>query len=210
MCSHNQRCGSGGASGTFDQQIQRAMDGEIYEFKIWSYLNNQCHHCKHCYAAGTPGLELSYTFSNDHDHRVPDLSGNGRDGTAACERGPVNARIQGGDCSADGDAPPNVPCSLPGFGGYFDGSNDFVQLPALTRSDGLGNMYPEIQVDVWVKFHCTTGEHPVMNEDGWTQGDVHYQIYNSIFGFDINGNGDYAFQWQPEAMVWNCKMAMLC
>ena len=168
-----------------------------------SYLNNQCHHCKHCYAAGTPGLELSYTFSNDHDHRVPDLSGNGRDGTAACERGPVNARIQGGDCSADGDAPPNVPCSLPGFGGYFDGSSDFVQLPALTRSDGLGNMYPEIQVDVWVKFHCTTGEHPVMNEDGWTQGDVHYQIYNSIFGFDINGNGDYAFQWQPEPMVWN-------
>ena len=163
MCSHNQRCGSGGASGTYDQQIQRAMDGEIYEFKIWSYLNNQCHHCKHCYAAGTPGLELSYTFSNDHDHRVPDLSGNGRDGTAACERGPVNARIQGGDCSADGDAPPNVPCSLPGFGGYFDGSSDFVQLPALTRSDGLGNMYPEIQVDVWVKFHCTTGEHPVMN-----------------------------------------------
>ena len=47
-----------------------------------SYLNNQCHKCDHCYAAGTPGLELSYTFSNDHDHRVPDLSGNGRDGTA--------------------------------------------------------------------------------------------------------------------------------
>ena len=116
--------------------------------------------------------------------------------------GPPGQRTTGGDCSQNGEAPPNVHCALPGFGGYFDGEADYVQLPALARSDGMGAMYPEIQIDVWVKFHCTTGEHPVMNENGWSPGDVHYQIYDSVFGFDINGNGDYAFQWQPEPMVW--------
>ena len=197
----NSQYGSG-AAGTYDTQIQRSMDGDIFNFKVWSYQNRQCHHCGHCYAAGTAGLELMYTFSDDRNPAVPDLSGNGRDGTAICERGPPGQRTTGGDCSQNGQAPPNVHCALPGFGGYFDGEADYVQLPALARSDGMGAMYPEIQIDVWVKFHCTTGEHPVMNENGWSTGDVHYQIYDSVFGFDINGNGDYAFQWQPEPMVW--------
>ena len=29
------------------------------------------------------------------------------------------------------------------------------------------------------------------------------QIYNSQYGFDIKGNGDYAFKWQPDANKWH-------
>ena len=36
--------------------------------------------------------------------------------------------------------------------------------------------------------------HPIMNEDNWDEGDLHYQIYNNEFGFDVNGNGDYVEQ----------------
>jgi hypothetical protein len=37
----------------------------------------------------------------------------------------------------------------------------------------------------------------VCSEDNWDEGDLHYQIYDGDFGFDINGNGDYVFEWQP-------------
>ena len=184
-----------GQTASYGSQIKRALDGEIYEFKVFSYQKHQCHHCTHCYGAGTPGMELSYTFSTDHENKIPDLSGNGRDGAAQCD---------GSDQShCVGTARPgHVTCTVPGFGGYFDGEADYVDLPKLTRADGLGAEYPDLQIDVWVKFHCTTGNHPIMNEQGWTTGDLHYQIYDGEFGFDINGNGDYTFQWQPPTYEW--------
>eukprot|EP01043_Picozoa_sp_COSAG02_P001714 COSAG02_NODE_36_length_48934_cov_144.851029_39_plen_581_part_00 len=181
---------------TFNSQIKRALDGEIYEFKVFSYQKHQCHHCTHCYGAGTPGMELSYTFSNDHDTHVPDLSGNGRDGIAHCDS-TDQTQCHGGA------RPEHVTCTNPGFGGYFDGEADYVSLPKLTRRrDSASAAYVDIQVDVWAKFHCTTGNHPIMNEDGWTTGDLHYQIYNSEFGFDINGNGDFTFSWVPPTDEW--------
>ena len=38
--------------------------------------------------------------------------------------------------------------------------------------------------------------------DGWTTGGLHYQIYGSLFGFDVYQAGDMTFSWQPEAGVW--------
>ena len=46
------------------------------------------------------------------------------------------------------------------------------------------------------------------NEDNWDVGDLHYQIYNSLYGFDVHGRpgtddtGDYTFNWQPSAGLW--------
>ena len=46
------------------------------------------------------------------------------------------------------------------------------------------------------------------NEDNWDAGDLHYQIYNSLYGFDVcrrpgtDDTGDYTFKWQPSAGLW--------
>ena len=46
------------------------------------------------------------------------------------------------------------------------------------------------------------------NEDNWDVGDLHYQIYNSLYGFDVHrrpgtdDTGDYTFKWQPSAGLW--------
>ena len=45
--------------------------------------------------------------------------------------------------------------------------------------------------------------HPIMNEDNWDEGDLHYQIYNGEFGFDINGNGDYVRMQATNAATLN-------
>lgn len=182
----------------FNSQITRALDGEIYEFKVFSYQKHQCHHCTYCYGAGTPGMELSYTFSDDLDPHVPDLSGNGRDGIAHCDSTEPTHCI--GEVLS---RPEHVTCTNPGFGGYFDGEADYVRLPRLTRrGETTSAEYVDIQVDVWAKFHCVTGDHPIMNNDGWDTGDLHYQIYDSEFGFDINGNGDFTFSWLPPVDEW--------
>jgi hypothetical protein len=47
-----------------------------------------------------------------------------------------------------------------------------------------------------------TGNYPIMNEDHYDEGDVHYQIYNGEYGFDVNGAGDQTFTWQPSHGVW--------
>ena len=49
--------------------------------------------------------------------------------------------------------------------------------------------FDTVTIDTWIKWHSTTGNHPIMNEDNWAVGDLHYQIYNSEFGFDVHGRG---------------------
>eukprot|EP01051_Picozoa_sp_SAG22_P008683 SAG22_NODE_679_length_7944_cov_2.240408_2_plen_769_part_00 len=136
--------------------------------------------------SGPHALGLFHTLKAYKSLR--DLSGTGHD-----------AKIYG---ATPAPGQPEQKCALPGFGGKFDGSDDFVTLPALGRLN-------EMQVDVWVKFEETTGDHPIMNERGWEPGFLHYQIYNGEYGFDINGNGDgvatgsdYTFDWQPTAGQW--------
>lgn len=61
-----------------------------------------------------------------------------------------------------------------------------------------------------MKFNKVKGNHPIMNEDNWDVGDLHYQIYASVFGFDVHprpgrsppDNGDYSFTWQPSSGFW--------
>jgi hypothetical protein len=83
-------------------------------------------------------------------------------------------------------------------------------LNVLTVPDGLG------APQTWIKFSPKgqngltvplnspiTGNHPIMNEDNWDPGDLHYQIYRGKYGFDVNGNGDYEFAWQPLSGSWH-------
>jgi hypothetical protein len=79
--------------------------------------------------------------------------------------------------------------------GQFDGSNDWVEMPAL-------GTYKQMTIDTWIKFKSVRGNHPIINEDAWRAGSLHYQIYNSQFGIDVNGIGDKTFKWQPKAMTW--------
>ena len=148
--------------------------------------------------------------------RLRDLSGQGHDG-----------KIYGATPSFD--QPEEQKCTLPGFGGKFDGgkhrrtcriiasppaspsqsmllglharltgfrvqlqslwiiytaantdlflsAGDFVTLPP------LGTFF-NLQIDTWVKFEETAGDHPIMNERGWEEGFLHYQIYAGEFGF---------------------------
>ena len=95
---------------------------------------------------------------------------------------------------------PYVGESEPATSRYFDGDNDYVKLP------GMGS-FNVITIDTWVKFFSVSGNHPIMNEDNWNSGDVHYQIYSSQFGFDVHPasagqQGDFTFTWQPTANQW--------
>jgi hypothetical protein len=86
---------------------------------------------------------------------------------------------------------------------HFDGSSDFVNF------DQTIGTYDTVTIDSWIKWHNTQGNHPIMNEDNWDVGDLHYQIYSSQFGFDVHGRGgdsgdtgDYTFNWQPSIDAW--------
>ena len=56
--------------------------------------------------------------------------------------------------------------------------------------------------------HCEASPLAAQNEDNWDVGDPHYQIYNSLYGFDVHrrpdtdDTGDYTFKWQPSAGLW--------
>ena len=85
---------------------------------------------------------------------------------------------------------------------YFDGEGDYVELGAIGTFDTL-------TIECWVKFFSTQGNHPIMNEDNWDVGDLHYQIYSSTFGFDVHprggdsgDTGDFTFGWQPSTNEW--------
>eukprot|EP01052_Picozoa_sp_SAG31_P042163 SAG31_NODE_6605_length_1954_cov_2.375741_2_plen_101_part_01 len=79
----------------------------------------------------------------------------------------------------------------------FNGDGDYISAPS------WGSDLPVVTIEAWVLFESTSGNHPIMNDDDWSHGDVHYQIYDSVYGFDVNGNGDRSFDWQPTAGEWN-------
>eukprot|EP01051_Picozoa_sp_SAG22_P003441 SAG22_NODE_167_length_16764_cov_34.845245_5_plen_742_part_00 len=79
----------------------------------------------------------------------------------------------------------------------FNGNGDFISTPS------WGSNLLIVTIESWVLFASTSGNHPIMNDDNWSQGDIHYQIYSSQYGFDVNGNGDRTFAWQPTAGEWN-------
>ena len=62
--------------------------------------------------------------------------------------------------------------------------------------------FPILTLDTWIKWMDVAGNQPIMNEDHWDRGDLHYQIYAGEYGFDVNGVGDKAFVWQPQPLEW--------
>ena len=52
----------------------------------------------------------------------------------------------------------------------FDGASDYVYF------NGPIGAYDIVTIDTWVKWHTITGNHPIMNEDNWDIGDLHYQM----------------------------------
>ena len=159
--------------------VTRSMHGEMSVFRIWNSVGSSG--IDQCPPAQTAGLVLQYVFGESGD-TVHDTSGNEKNGA-----------IHNADWSDD--VPPSQQCQRQGFGGFFDGDADYVQLPDLGTFD-------KVTIDVWLKFEDISGEHPVLMEDGWSAGAVHYQIYNDNFVLGINGVGDYKFGWQPQAGTW--------
>lgn len=98
---------------------------------------------------------------------------------------------------------PFFPGSAKASARYFDGSSDYVLLPAM-RGDSVEakGSFDVLTIDTWIKWFDVTGNHPIMCEDHWSPGALHYQIYNSEFGFDVNSAGDQTFQWQPQPLTW--------
>ena len=84
----------------------------------------------------------------------------------------------------------------------FDGNNDYVLLPHMSPAGSKGGTFPTLSIDVWIKWLDTQGSHPIMNEDHWDEGALHYQIHAGEYGFDVNGAGDQTFSWQPQPLTW--------
>ena len=150
----------------------------VHAFRIWNIEGDGSDFCP---PAQTNGLVLQYVFGESGDI-AHDTSGNEKDGDIH-------------DADWSDDKPPSQQCQRQGFGGFFDGDSDYVQLPAL-------GTFSALTVDTWLKFEEVKGNHPVLMEDSWDAGAVHLQIYNDNFVWSINGVGDYKFGWQPKAGVW--------
>ena len=167
--------------------IARSLHGEISVFRIWNIITDGQDVCP---PAQTHGLIASYVFGDKADDRLIDLSGNEYDGDVH-------------DAGFSDDLPPSQQCQRQGFGGFFDGDSDYVQMPQLRGTDGQPRTTLEkFTVDIWVKFLDLNGEHPIFMEDGWTPGAMHLQIYRGKFDLSINGMGDYIFGWQPRTDEW--------
>ena len=177
--------------------VQRSMDGQLSVFRIWSIETDGRDMCAAAADVGG-GLQLSLILSDTGD-TVHDISGKGNNGHVH-------------DAEWSDDTPPYDPnlCLLFDLthsaemsSRNFDGSSDYIYF-----SRPLGT-YDVVTIDTWIKWHSTQGNHPIMNEDNWNVGDLHYQIYASQFGFDVHGRGgdsgdtgDYTFRWQPSAENW--------
>ena len=131
--------------------IDRGLHGEISVFRIWNIVTDGQDVCP---PAQTPGLIASYVFGHSSDTLL-DLSGNSYDGLIH-------------DADWSNDLPPSQQCQRQGFGGFFDGDSDYVQMPQLRDASGaLKTTFDALAVDLWVKFLDTTGEHPIFVE--WDQ-----------------------------------------
>ena len=132
--------------------IARSLHGEISVFRIWNIITDGQDVCP---PAQTHGLIASYVFGDKADDRLIDLSGNEYDGDVH-------------DAGFSDDLPPSQQCQRQGFGGFFDGDSDYVQMPQLRDASGaLKTTFDALAVDLWVKFLDTTGEHPIFVE--WDQ-----------------------------------------
>ena len=154
--------------------IDRGLHGEISVFRIWNIVTDGQDVCP---PAQTPGLIASYVFGHSSDTLL-DLSGNSYDGLIH-------------DADWSNDLPPSQQCQRQGFGGFFDGDSDYVQMPQLRDASGaLKTQFDALAVDLCkivmlsrfvavhlanpksitiagVKFLDTTGEHPIFME--WDQ-----------------------------------------
>ena len=123
------------------------------------------------------------------DYALPDplyIGFSGRTGGATNNHWVRNVAFgTGGDGSGGGGAPVTIASRV------FNGDGDFVSCPS------WGNDFADVTVESWTNFLNIGGNHPIMNDDNWSRGDIHYQIYSSAYGFDVNGNGDRTFDWQP-------------
>ena len=110
----------------------------VHAFRIWNIEGDGSDFCP---PAQTNGLVLQYVFGESGDI-AHDTSGNEKDGDIH-------------DADWSDDKPPSQQCQRQGFGGFFDGDSDYVQLPAL-------GTFPALTVDTWLKFEEVKGNHPVL------------------------------------------------
>ena len=78
----------------------------------------------------------------------------------------------------------------------FNGAGDHVSCQG-GQDCVWGSDLAVVTIESWAYFASTIGHHAIMNDDIWEPGNIHYQIHDSAYGFDVNGNGDRTFDWQP-------------
>jgi len=121
----------------------------------------------------TEGLQLFYKFDEPAGPTAVDSSGAGRDGTYL------------------GDAQPVDDPSRPGGGGRvveFDGADDSVEVnPTISSKD--------MSIATWFYADNLSGWRVILNHDGWSGGNVHYQFNGHPLRWCVNGNspGDVLF-----------------
>ena len=124
------------------------------------------------------------------------IGGNG------CDKPTMLADTEDGTCSnyvvfvGPDDLEPFFPGGSPASARYFDGDSDYVAIPKLNGGGkNPKGSFDVITIDTWIKFAAPeTGKHPIMNEDHWDTGDLHYQLYEGDMGISVNPN-DYS--WGP-------------
>eukprot|EP01050_Picozoa_sp_SAG11_P013635 SAG11_NODE_1607_length_4590_cov_2.099978_1_plen_147_part_10 len=129
------------------------MHGELSVLRIWN--EDVLQGVDGCPPALADSLVAQYIFGAGGDV-AKDTSGNGYDGTIH-------------DAGWSDELPPSQQCQKQGFGGLFDGEEDYVVLPDL-------GSFGVLTYELWVKFDEVSGRHPIVMEDGWQQGAIHLQV----------------------------------
>ena len=188
--------------------VQRSLDGILGAFRIWNIAADGKDVCP---TLNSPHLVADFAFGSTlaAGNVLKDLSGQNHDGIIhnagfTDEPPPWDPSL----CDASGgrvDA--QLATDVQAWSRFFDGDSDYVKLDWL-KEYGRPE-FDTVSIEVWVKFFSTQGNHPIMNEDNWDVGDLHYQIYASTFGFDVHprggdsgDTGDFTFGWQPSTNEW--------
>ncbi|HUU89709.1 MAG TPA: LamG-like jellyroll fold domain-containing protein, partial [Phycisphaerae bacterium] len=82
------------------------------------------------------------------------------------------------------NATPGQPSANPGLGNAvdFDGADDSIEINHTITSE-------KMSVETWFFADALNGWRVVLNHDGWTGGNVHYQFNGNPMRWCINGNG---------------------
>jgi hypothetical protein len=162
-------------------------------FRIWSSDRNGTDTCA---TGDEDDLLIGYHFKSC-SALLEDITGRGRD--APLKYGQWLQSDVYTACRLEKEQPPpgtNIPrddtcVNISSM--YFNGDTARLQVGALVPSPIASATFK-----VLARFESPDGRHVLWNDDGWSRGDVHFQIYDGKLIFGVNGNGNTAFNFKPQ------------